>query len=183
MGKAKHPHNPDRPSPAAIKKALAKGDMKALGAALSVRQKLFCEEYAHDFNGSAAAIRAGYSPKWADRQAHILLKHEGVAAYIEHVIKTRADSKITAVDPDYVIGQVTSIINKEGARDGDRLRGLELLARYLGMFIDRTELTGKDGGAIEIENRKIEEEADSFVHTLKQLRERAEREKKDVTIV
>jgi phage terminase small subunit len=180
MGKAKHPHDSSRPSPVAVRRALVKGDMNALIKALSVRQKRFAEEYIIDFNGSAAVIRAGYSPNYSDRQAHLLLHHDGVAAYIDHLTRSK-ESKIVSVNPDYVIQQVTAIIGKDGAKDSDRLRGLELLARHLGMFIERTELTGKDGGPIEMQ--KVEEEAQSFVSILDGLRRRANEDKKDVTIV
>lgn len=182
-GKAKHPHNPDRPEPVAIRRALEKGDMKALGLALSVRQRRFSEEYILDFNGAAATIRAGYSPKWADRQAHILLNHAGIAAYIDHLARNKANS-IVSVSPDYVIQKVTAIITKEGVTDGNALRALELLARHLGMFIDRTEITGKDGGPIE--TQRIEEEAKSFTDLLQMLRDKEvekTRDTKNVVLV
>jgi phage terminase small subunit len=176
---ANHPHNSDRPEPRAVMEALAADDMEKLYEALTVRQKRFCEEYSIDFDGKAAAIRAGYASKWADRQAYILLKHRGVARYIDHLTQSR-EAKIVSVNPDYVIQQVTAIIGKPGAKDSDRLRGLELLARHLGMFIDRQELTGKNGGPLEIE-QKAKEDAQSFTHLLRQLRDRAEKDKKEKT--
>ncbi len=164
MGKAKHPHNAERPEPARVRKALLAGDPAALKRALSVRQLRFCEEYIVDFNGTAAAIRAGYATQWADRQAHILLKHEGVRGYIDFLSKSK-EAKIVSVDPEWVISKITDIVNKQGTRDGDVLRGLELIAKHLGMFIDRTEITGKDGGAIEMEQRQRQEEDKAAVIT------------------
>lgn len=38
-------------------------------------------------------------------------------------------------------------------------RALELLGKHLGMFIDKHEHTGKDGGAIQVENLTTEERA------------------------
>lgn len=179
---ANHPHDASRPESAAVRKALASDDVEALRIALSHRQRRFAEEYIFDFNGSAAALRAGYSTNYPDRQAHLLLKHKGVIRYIESLSESKT-AKIVSVNPDYVLQRVTEIISKEGARDGDRLRGLELLARHLGMFIDRTELTGKDGGAIEIEQRKVDEEAQKFTDLIKGMRNRVQSDKKDVTIV
>lgn len=176
MAKAKHPHNPDRPESAAIRRALEKGDMAALGLALSVRQRRFAEEYVFDFNGTAATIRAGYSPKWADRQAHILLKHKGVAAYIDHLARNKAES-VVSVSPDYVIQKTIKIIEADAATDGNRLRGLEMIARILGMFIERQEITGKDGGPIE--TQRIAEEAKSFTDLLHSLRENADAKAKN----
>lgn len=167
MGKAKHPHNKDRPEPARIRKALEANDIEAVKKGLSVRQRRFAEEYVLDFNGTAAAIRAGYATQYADRQAHLLLKHEGVSAYVDDLTRSKG-AKIMSIDPDYVIAKVTEIVSGESTKDGDKLRGLELLARHLGMFIDRQEITGKDGGAIEL-NRKIEEDSAAVISTLKRM--------------
>ena len=177
MGTAKHPHDAKRPESAAVMAALAKGDIEALKEALSVLQKRFAEEYVIDFNGAAAVIRAGYSPKYADRQAHTLRTHKGISAYIDHLSMSK-EAKIMSVNPEYIIQQVTSIIGKPEAKDADKLRGLEMLARHLGMFIERQEITGKDGGPLEIEQRKqVEENARDFNHLLKGLSRRADSEK------
>jgi hypothetical protein len=74
-----------------------------------------------------------------------------------------------SVDPDYLLQQLSAIMNKEGARDGDKLRAIEMYMKHLGMFIERQEITGKDGGAIEVEQREIQQQADSFVTQLKSL--------------
>lgn len=179
MGKAKHPHDVSRPEPAAIRRAIEKMDMAALKLALTVRQRRFCEEYILDFNGKAACIRAGYSTVNAEQQAHILRKHKGVATYIDHLLRSR-ESKIMAVDADYLLRRLTDIINKEDAKDSDVLRGLELYMRHKGMFTDKTEITGKDGGAIEVDNRRIEQEAQSFTLLMKSLKDRADKEKPSV---
>lgn len=182
MGKAKHPHDASRPEPKAVLDALEAGDMEALETALSVRQRRFAEEYVIDFNGTAACIRAGYAPTYADRQAHVLLKHKGVSAYIDHLTRSK-EAKIVSINPDYLIQKTVAIINKESVKDADALRGIEMLARHLGMFVDRTEITGKDGGAIAIEQQKVAEEAQSFTQQLEALRKRAVEDKKDVTLV
>jgi phage terminase small subunit len=179
---ANHPHDSKRPESAAVRRALETGDISALKTALSPRQRRFAEEYIFDYVGNKAAIRAGYAIKYADQQASLLLRHKGVAAYIDYLGQTK-ESKIVSINPDYIIQQVNDIITKEGARDGDKLRGLELLARHLGMFIDRTEITGKDGGAIEVEQRRIEEEAKTFTDLLKGLQARADSAKKDVSLI
>jgi len=60
-----------------------------------------------------------------------------------------------------------SLISEVQLKDGtlkfklhDKVKALENIARHLGMYIDKTEVTGKDGGPIEIEdarNKLIEE--------------------------
>lgn len=180
-GKANHPHDANRPESAAVRRALAKQDVEALKLALTPRQRAFAHEYIIDFNGAAAAVRAGYAKPYADRQAHLLLKHKGVAFLIDHLNISKA-AKVHVIDPEYVLQKVTEIISKETAKDGDKLRGLELLARHLGMFIDRTEISGPDGEAIQLEQKRAtQEEAEKFTFALEQLRDRVS-EKKDVEL-
>lgn len=168
---ANAPYDPRRPVSRRMAKAIEGGDVEVVKQCLTVLQKRFAEEYVADFNATAACIRAGYKPDNADKIGHQVLKHDGVAYYIDHLTRNKAESLIS-ISPEYVIQQVTSIVMKEGAKDGDKLRGLELLARHLGMFIERTEITGKDGGAIEMNQRKIEEEANAVTNTLRQMTER-----------
>lgn len=176
-GKARHPHDASRPESQAVQNALASGDIDQLEMALSPRQRTFAHEYLVDFNGTAAAIRAGYSQNYPDRQAHLLLKHKGVAAYVDFLSRSK-EAALVSVSPDYVIQKVTEIITKAGARDGDRLRGLELIARHLGMFIDRTEISGKDGEAIKYQETIVE--ADEFTRKIAKM---AARKKPDLKVV
>jgi phage terminase small subunit len=178
---AKHPHDATRPERAAIKKALAADDAEALYAALTVRQRRFAEEYVIDFIGSAAAIRAGYSPNYADRQAHVLLKNKGVARYVDNLTRSK-EALIMSITPEFLIQRLMEVMNRPGIRTADELRAIEMSMKHLGMFVDKTEITGKDGGAIEVEQRKIEEDVLSFTQKLKMLSDRANKEK-EVTLV
>jgi hypothetical protein len=185
MAKAKHPHNSKRPEPRNVMSAVENNDIDALLTVLSVRQKRFAEEYVFDFNGTAAAVRAGYAVPYADRQAHLLLKHKGVSFYIDHLTRKK-DTNITVVDENYIVQKIVQTIDK--AEDLVNLtavlRGLELLARHKGMLTDKQEITGKDGGAIEIENRKkTAEEADNFTNLLQTIADRAEAKKPDLKLV
>jgi phage terminase small subunit len=173
IGKARYPHNSKRPEPAGVRKAIASADKEALRIALTPRQRAFCHEYVVDFNASAAAVRAGYAPLYVDRQAWVLKNHAGVQAYIDHLTKSK-EAKVMSVNPEYLIQKVTAIINDDSAKDNDKLRGIEMLMRHLGMFVERTEITGKDGGAIEVEQRRIEQEAQSFTSLIQGLKERAD---------
>lgn len=160
MAKANHPWNSKRPSPKAVKNALAKGDMDALRLALTPRQVAFCREYVVDFNGSAAVVRAGYSPKNSERQAYLLQMNEGVRAYIEH-LQLSTSAKELAINPDWVTAEVVKTY-QEAEKANDKFRGLELLSKILGMLRDITELSGPDGEAIRIQTEEMQREADSF---------------------
>lgn len=50
---------------------------------LTDKQKKFCEEFLIDFNGTQAAIRAGYSKKTAFVQASRLLSNAKVSEYLD----------------------------------------------------------------------------------------------------
>ena len=104
------------------------------------------------------------------------MRNAGVRRYIEFLM-TSKEAKIVSVTPDYLIQQLTTVMNKEGVRDSDKIRATELLMKHLGMFIDRTEITGKDGEAIRIEKQRVEEEASSFADQIRRMAK-----KKEVTI-
>lgn len=177
---AKHPHDAKRPESQGVLKALdiyaQTQDIEPLRQALTPRQRLFCEEYVVDYDGAKAVIRAGYSKNYADRQAFVLRKNRGVQTYIDHLGRSK-EAAIISVDPEYIIARLVAIIGKEGARDGDKIRALEILARHKGMFVDRTEITGKDGDAIRIEQQRIEAESRDFANMIRLMGK-----KKEVTI-
>lgn len=182
MGKARHPHDSRRPESAAVKLGVEifreEGNIEPLRHALTPRQRAFCEEYVIDFNAAAAAVRAGYSPNFVDRQAYTLKQNEGVSAYIDYLQMVKTD-RTTIINPDYVIARVTEIISGSGTKDGDKLRGLELLARHLGMLTDRTE----SKVTVEtVEKQKVEEDANDFISQLKAMK-KSDSTKKDVEIL
>ncbi|WP_372675262.1 terminase small subunit [Aquicoccus sp.] len=54
-------------------------------------QRRFCREYVLDWNGTQAAIRAGYSPKTAGSQAHDLLKKPEIRTEIGRLEREAAE--------------------------------------------------------------------------------------------
>lgn len=164
---------------------MTEDELKTLRDKLSYRQRRFCEEFIIDYNASAAARRAGYALTWVDRQASALLHNANCMAYID-AIDSNKQSKIVSVDPDYVIQKTIKNIDK--AETSNNLtavfRGLELLARHLGMFIDRTEITGKNGEAIQIEQR-AKEDAQKLLETINSMtkKNKDSASKKDVSLL
>jgi len=176
---ANHPHDKTRPESKKVLSALEAGDMDALYAAFSPRMRAFCREYVLDFDGKAAAIRAGYATKYADRQASNLLRNRGIQRYIDHLTLS-VEAKIVAIDPDYIVQKWVQIMNKEGVKDNDLLRASELCARYLGMFVDRQEITGRDGEAIKIQELSEEAAAlDAFMENLSKQAQKLSEETED----
>lgn len=68
---------------------------------LSEKQKRFCVEYLKDLNGTAAAIRAGYSANSASVQASRLLANAKIKAYINKLKRSRSER--TKVDSDWLL--------------------------------------------------------------------------------
>lgn len=146
---------------------------------LSVRRRRFAEEYCFDFNGQAAAIRAGYAPKWADRYASNLLKDERITAYIDDLTRSKEAKKIVAT-PEYIVQKVVDGINEAETKGNLNayFRGLELLMRHKGMFVDKQEISGPNGGPIE--NVQVQQDAQNFTNLLKQLAERADKQEPEI---
>ena len=59
--------------------------------AMNDKQKLFCEEYLIDLNGTQAAIRAGYSEKTANEQAARMLANVSIQNYITELRQKRSE--------------------------------------------------------------------------------------------
>jgi len=134
---------------------------------LTPKQKNFAREYLKDFNASAAVNRSGYQTKYPNRVGSELLDNPAVKYYINQLTRERADK--SDIKPEYVIKKVMRTIEK-AERDGKHtavLKGCELLARHLGMFIERTEVSGPNGDPIRYE--QVKEEAQNFVTLLQQL--------------
>lgn len=93
---------------------------------LEEKQKMFCKEYLVDFNGTQAAIRAGYSKKTANEQASRLLAKVNVQTYLKQLIEKRNER--TKITQDEVIADIIkvkdrcmqneAVLDKEGNETG-----------------------------------------------------------------
>lgn len=169
--KADKPKDAQKPR---IEAMIAEGRVQDVIDSLSVRQRRFCEEYLVDFNGTEAVVRAGYETKYPNRMAYQLLKNPAVKACIDQMTLERSRESI--IKPEYVIQKVTKTIEK-AEQDNNHtavLRGCELLARHLGMFIERTEISGPNGDAIKYE--RVQQAADAFTSAIADLIERGRAE-------
>ena len=76
-------------------------------AKLNDRQMRFCDEYLIDLNATQAAIRAGYSEKYANTNAPKLLQNTAVKEYIQ---KRKADrERRTEITQDMVLRELAII--------------------------------------------------------------------------
>lgn len=133
-------------------------------AALKKAQERFCSEYVIDYNGTQAAIRAGYSEKSARQQASRLLAIPEIRARVRELQQDLIDR--LAVSQDYVVQQllktyerclettpvmqydpVSGQMEETGTYQFDSkgaLKALELLGKHTGAF-DKREKQSSEG--------------------------------------
>jgi phage terminase small subunit len=141
---------------------------------LNTRQAQFVREYLIDLNATQAAIRAGYSAKTAEQIGYQLLQKASVSAAIS-VARAKVAEK-TELSVAWVVErlrtvaercmQAEPVLDKKGEpvlvetptgqlapaytfQAPAANRSLELLGKHLGLFPDKVEHTGKNGGPIE----------------------------------
>ena len=109
--------------------------------ALNTRQRAFVEAYCG--NATEAAIAAGYSAKYAGRNADKLLKN----TKIQEALKEREDKRLASLIATREERQRfwTTLMRDEERKEADRLKASELLAKSEGDFLERRELTGPNG--------------------------------------
>ena len=152
-------------------KAIDSGSVQDVIDSLTEQQKRFCEEFLVDLNATQAALRAGYSQKFPSRVAHQLMENAAVRIAIDALRAER--SKGSDVTKDFVLRGIQKAIQKadDAGNLSALLRGYELLAKHLGMFVERTEISGPDGEAIRME-QKIKEDVADFTSAITQLARR-----------
>ena len=124
------------------------------------RQRRFADEYLIDLNAEAAAVRAGYSPRYARGNAYKLVARSGIKEYIEKRMAEK-ESELIA-DQNEVLRYLTAVMRSEstseeiiveGIGDGrskarklektpsekDRLKAAELIGKRYGLFTDKIE--------------------------------------------
>ena len=109
---------------------------------MNAGQRRFAEEYSVDHNGSAAALRAGYSPRRAKQTAHRLLQKPDVADLVMKLdSEKRDDLGITAAS---IVAELNRFIDGAFAKKFPAsvgMRGVELKAKLAGLLVERVEET------------------------------------------
>jgi phage terminase small subunit len=138
---------------------------------LTPQQEQFVTEYLIDLNGRQSAIRAGYKEKGSEKQASQLLRRPHIRKALNEKMGKR-ESK-TGITAEFVINKIAKTIQAAeiDSKHNDVLRGCELLGRHLGMFVERTEISGADGAAIQYE--KVTEDATTFTSAIASLASRS----------
>ena len=127
---------------------------------MTAKQMRFCDEYLIDLNATQAAIRAGYSEKYANTNASKLLQITTIKDFIAARMAEK-ESELIA-DQDEVLKYLTAVLRGksqaevvvvEGIGEGcsearrmrkapdekERLKAAELLGKRYGLYTDRVE--------------------------------------------
>ena len=139
-------------------------------ANLTPKQQRFVEEYLIDLNATQAAIRSGYSEKTAKVIAAQNLSKLNIQEAIQEAQNKLSER--TGITQEYVLSNIQKVVERcmqqeaVQARDGSpllvggperdlvclfefketgALKGLELLGRHLGLFVDKVQHTGANG--------------------------------------
>jgi phage terminase small subunit len=137
----------------------------------NAKRERFVQEYRIDLNGKQAAIRAGYSPRSAAVTASQILTDPNVSARVRHLLAGRTqrteltvewvrerliDVAERCLEPVPVRDRTGAVVPGEWMCDvKGATPALGLLAKHLGMLIERVEHTGKDGGPIEVNTAEV----------------------------
>ena len=103
---------------------------------MNAKQEKYCLEYLKDFNATEAAERAGYSKKTAYSIGGRLLKNVEIKKRIDELkmkqVK-KSELKIEAIIKELMkIGFAK--VDGDKIKTCDKLKALEMLGKYLGMF-------------------------------------------------
>ena len=99
------------------------------------RERKFCLEYLKTGNGSQAARSAGYAAGSARQTANRLLTKEYISDFIEE--RRAEDDASMIADGREIKRHLTSTMRDKEAKNRDRLRAAELLAKLEGLFEER----------------------------------------------
>ena len=107
---------------------------------LNPKQLAFVREYQIDFNGTQAAIRAGYSAKTAYVKANYLTNNSLVQEAIQ-----KAQTKVAVkceITVEKILDELAKMaFHQEEIRDADKLKAMELAGKHIGMFIEQHKIT------------------------------------------
>jgi phage terminase small subunit len=128
-------------------------------AKMTAKQKRFCDEYLISLNATQAAIKAGYTEKYAHTNATKLLQNTTVKQYLADRMAEKESELIASQDE--VLRYLTAVMRGEEQdevmnvnpmgelekneikRQANQIKAAETLAKYHGLLTEKVELSGK----------------------------------------
>ncbi|RHB84873.1 terminase small subunit [Streptococcus lutetiensis] len=125
-------------------------------AKMTIKQQRFADEYIISANATQAAIKAGYSKKYANTNASKLLQNTTIKSYIDERLAELQSQKVA--DQQEVLEYLTSVMRGEETEQTiigvgelgqeltdievsakDRIKAAELLGKRYRMWTDKVE--------------------------------------------
>lgn len=127
---------------------------------MTAKQMRFCDEYLIDLNATQAAIRAGYSEKYAntnaskllqittikdfiakrmaEKESELIANQDEVLKYLTSVMRGQTQAEVVVVENigDYMSQARTM---QKAPDEKERLKAAELLGKRYGLYTDRIE--------------------------------------------
>lgn len=114
---------------------------------LTEQQKKFCREYMKDFNGTQAAIRAGYSKKSAQEHGRRLLTNMGVQKLLKELQAKNAEKDETLADE--IVAELKKIMRcdiKNFLDSGNSVKDISQLPSELSTCVESIKKTETEFG-------------------------------------
>lgn len=124
---------------------------------MTIKQQRFADEYIISANATQAAIKAGYSKKYAAQNTDKLLKNTNIKSYIDERLAELQSQKVA--DQQEVLEYLTSVMRGEETEQTiigvgelgqeltdievsakDRIKAAELLGKRYRMWTDKQEV-------------------------------------------
>ena len=108
---------------------------------LNAKQQLFCEEYVKSRDVVKAYVKAGYSENSAGSHAFKLFKKPEVQAHIAELMDSvRQNNAVTVENVVESFRRIAEQCESEGNYK-DALRAYENLAKYLGLYTEKVQIS------------------------------------------
>ncbi len=118
---------------------------------MTERQEKFCREFLKTGNATQAYKKAGYGTKDYDARAvnaSRLLKTDKVRERLEELRK-KAEAK-EILSASQIRALLTNIATDKDSSKLEVMKALDILNKMNGEYITKTQITGADGGPVEI---------------------------------
>ena len=129
-------------------------------AKMTPKQKRFCDEYLIDLNATQAAIRAGYTEKYAhtnvtkllqnttiqqfinermaQKESELIADQDEVLKYLTSVMRGKSQSEVIVVE-GVGMGESEARAVQKAPDEKERLRAAELLGKRYGLYTEKVE--------------------------------------------
>lgn len=113
--------------------------MKEKKKELNVRQRLFCERYIVDFNGTQAYLDVyeGCTYETAMTQSSKLLKKVEIREYIQELIREKVSEDLS---PNRILYELMDLAFNRDNPQNIRLQALDKLSRLMGMEVTKIQM-------------------------------------------